>query len=543
MNRLAPLALAAAAFASFAAYSAPASAQESLGGYALDQFDPAPAGDDFWQVPAATANGHLELRGYVMFDYAVEPLRLGTGEDVVSGQGFLRGDVSFALFNRLLLSLDLPVAIIQSGDSPTVGIVTLASPDGAELGDLRFGVRTRIYGEYRDPFQIGAGASVFFPTAGTDSFAGEGTMRLHPELSLGGRYGGEHAFFWGAAGGMMMRGPENPHTMTYSGGVGVALADDMVDLTAEVFGATQLESQSPLASPRVTVEVPTTTSIEMLGGAKLRVLDGLVFGAGAGPGMSHGIGTPSARVVGMIGWEPVPPRDRSGEDDDGDGVLNGKDACIDQKGVSSIDPKRNGCPGDVDTDLDGIADKEDACPKVKGSHNEDLSKNGCPTQDGDADGIADIDDACPNERGLPNTDKSKNGCPKDVRVTTQEIVILRQVHFKLGKSSLDQTVDPVSDDLLTEVRDVILQHPEIQVIEVQGHADDTGTAEFNKQLSQQRATAVRSWLVRKGIDGKRLVATGYGATRPVASNQTDEGRAQNRRVQFVIVRKASSDKK
>ena len=579
-----------------------ASAQESLGGYALDQFDPAPAGDDFWQVPAATANGHLELRGYLMFDYAFEPLRLGTGEAVVSGQGFLRGDVSFALFNRLLLSLDLPVAILQSGDSPTVGIVTLASPDGPELGDLRLGARARIYGEYRDPFQIGLGASVFFPTAGTDSFAGEGTVRLHPELSLGGRYGAEHAFFWGAAGGMMMRGPENPHTVTYSGGVGVALADDLVDLTAEVFGATQLESQSPLASPRVTVEVPTTTSVELLGGAKLRVLDGLVFGAAGGPGMSHGIGTPSARIIGMVGWEPVPPRDRSGEDDDGDGVLNGKDACVDekgvsdddpkkngcppsdrdgdhiadaldacpslvgrsnadptrngcpadydrdgvpdtedacpnQKGVSSIDPKRNGCPGDVDTDLDGIADKEDACPKDKGSHNDDPSKNGCPTKDGDHDGIADIDDACPNERGLPNADKSKNGCPKDVRVTTGEIVILRQVHFKLGKSSLDQTVDPVSDDLLTEVRDVILQHPEIEVIEVQGHADDSGTSEFNKQLSQQRATAVRGWLVRKGIDGKRLVATGYGATRPIATNQTDEGRAQNRRVQFVIVRK------
>ncbi len=87
------------------------------------------------------------------------------------------------------------------------------------------------------------------------------------------------------------------------------------------------------------------------------------------------------------------------------------------------------------------------------------------------------------------------------------------------------------------MRDVILQHPEIQIIEVQGHADDTGTAEFNQQLSAQRAQAVRGWLVKKGIDGKRLVSRGYGATRPIATNQTDEGKAANRRVQFVIVKK------
>jgi outer membrane protein OmpA-like peptidoglycan-associated protein len=602
-SRATTVALFGAALLGVSLASRAAHAQETLGGYALEQLDPAPAGDDFFAVPAPTANGHLVPRGYLMFDYAADPLTLGTGEAVVSSQGFLRVDGSLALFDRLLLSLDVPVALVQSGDQPSVSGITLASPDGVEMSDVRFGVRARLFGQYRDPFQLGLGASVFFPTGGTDTFAGEGTARMHPEVSLGGRYGGEHAFFWGAAGGMMMRGPDNPHTITYSGGVGVALADDLVDLTAEVFAATQLGSDPPLSSPRITVQLASATSAELLAGAKLRVLEGFVVGVAAGPGIADGVGTPTARVIGMVGWAPVPERDRSDEDDDGDGVLNGRDACVDQKGVtdddprkngcpppdrdndripdaldacpslvgrssgdptqsgcpadydrdgvpdsedacpnqkgvSSIDPKRNGCPGEVDTDLDGIADRQDACPKAKGSTNEDPSKNGCPTQDGDGDGIADIDDACPNERGAPDkADKSKNGCPKDVRVTTGEIVILRQVHFKLGGSSLNETVDPVSDDLLTEVRDVILQHPEIQIIEVQGHADDTGTSEFNKQLSEQRAQAVRGWLVKKGIDAKRLVSRGYGATRPIATNQTDDGKAANRRVQFVIVKK------
>jgi outer membrane protein OmpA-like peptidoglycan-associated protein len=137
-----------------------------------------------------------------------------------------------------------------------------------------------------------------------------------------------------------------------------------------------------------------------------------------------------------------------------------------------------------------------------------------------------VDDACPNERGFSNPDKAHHGCPKDVRVTTGEIVILRQVTFKLAQASLDQTVDPVSDDLLTEVRDVIQQHPEIETIEVQGHADDSGAAELNKQLSQQRADAVRKWLVSRGIDPKRLVPRGYGSSIPIASNTTDEGAAE-----------------
>lgn len=94
----------------------------------------------------------------------------------------------------------------------------------------------------------------------------------------------------------------------------------------------------------------------------------------------------------------------------------------------------------------------------------------------------------------------------------------------------------MSDDLLGEVRDVIQQHPEIEVIEVQGHADDVGAPPVNLEISQRRAEAVRAWLVRRGVDGKRLVAKGYGSSVPVAPNTTEEGRQRNRRVQFVIAK-------
>jgi outer membrane protein OmpA-like peptidoglycan-associated protein len=570
----------------------------TVGGLGLNQLNPAPAGDDFVAVQGAQASGHLVPRAYLMFDYAVEPLLLAPGA-LVSDQGFLRLDASLSLFDRILVAVDVPVALVQRGDDPQVGLLTLASPSGVEMGEVRLDVRGRLYGDYRDPLQLALGGRFFFPTSGSDSFAGEGTPRVEPIGSVGGRVGEETAFLYGAHFGWMLRGPRIPHSLDYGAAAGVSFADDLVQVNAELFGSTFLGKSEPLDTPDVTIAAPTRTSLEFLGSAKLRVAEGLVIGAGAGPGITDGLGTPTVRALGFVGWAPMPARDRSGEDDDGDGVLNGvdacpsdkgvasddpkkngctppdrdgdkvvdtvdacpslpgrpnadatrngcpsdydrdgiadsDDACPNQRGVASIEPARNGCPGEVDSDLDGIADKTDACPNEKGSRNDEPSKNGCPTKDGDLDGIADREDACPNEKGLPSTDKAKNGCPKDVRVHQGEIVILRQVRFKVGEASLSQTVDPVSDDLLTEVRNVILEHPEIEKIEVQGHADDTGSKDLNEALAQQRADAVKKWLVSKGIDGKRLVAKGYGARVPIDSNATEEGRQRNRRVQFVI---------
>ncbi len=584
--------------------SRPAAAQSNtLGGYALDQLDPAPAGDDFFGVPSAATPGHLEPRAFLMFDYAKSPLLLGTGKAIVGSQGFFRGDFSLSLADRVSVSFDLPVAIIQTGDSPTVNGVVLTSPHGAELGDLRLGGRVRLFGEDRSPFQIGIGTNVFFRTAHENSYAGEGAMRVAPYVALSGRVDGKVAsFLWAASGGGLLRGGGNSHSITYGAGAAVSFLQDSLQFGPEVYASTQIGAGA-LTSSRVIVEPGSSTSLELLGDAKLRVLGGLYLGIGAGPGLSKGIGTPSFRALGVIGWAPLPARkvevdpdqdrdgiaivydacpDEAGEknddpakngcppsdrdqdripdaldacpslkgransdptrngcpaDYDRDGVPDSEDACPNQKGVASADAARNGCPGELDTDLDGIADREDACPKQRGTRNDDPSKNGCPVADGDGDGIADLDDACPNERGAASTDKTKNGCPKEVRVTTGEIVILKQVQFKFGQSSLDQTIDPISDDLLTQVRDVILQHPEIQQIEVQGHADDVGTAEANQALSDQRANAIKSWLAAKGIDKRRLIARGYGSTRPVASNRTEEGRQQNRRVQLVIVQK------
>jgi OOP family OmpA-OmpF porin len=594
----------AAAATLLALFAAPvaAHAQSSLGGYALEQLDPAPAGDDFFGVRSPHAVGHLVPRGHLMFDLANDPLVIAGGSAaIVSQQAFLRADVSLSLFDRLLLSLDVPVAVLQSGDAPTFDGVAITSPDGAAMGDLRFDLRARVAGEDRGPLQLGLGMSLYLPTAGEDTYAGDGAVRGHPHGTLGGRIDGDVAFVWSATGGLVLRTSGNPSSIAYGAAAGVTFLEDLLQVGPELYGQTLLGDDSPLSTPAIEVAAPST-GIEVLGGAKLRVLEGLVFGFAAGGGVADAIGVPTSRVVIMAGWAPTaprpvdpdsdadgdsvryaddacpdtagfpteeketngcPPPDRDGDgvadpidacpgkrgrrnadatrngcpaDYDRDGVADAEDACPNQAGIASVDEARNGCPGETDADGDGIADRADACPKAKGTRSADPAQNGCPAADGDGDGIADADDACPSERGLTDADRSRHGCPRDVRVTTGEIVILKQVRFRFGQASLDQTIDPVSDDLLTEVRDVMQQRQDIQVIEVQGHADDVGAEAINTTISQRRADAVRTWLVQKGIDPKRLVARGYGSKVPLGSNTTEEGRQKNRRVQFVIVR-------
>ena len=111
-----------------------------------------------------------------------------------------------------------------------------------------------------------------------------------------------------------------------------------------------------------------------------------------------------------------------------------------------------------------------------------------------------------------------------------EITIKEQVQFALDSA----VILPESFGLLTEVADTLIRHSEIRRVEVQGHTDNSGAPEHNKVLSEQRAEAVRAWLVQHGVPSDKLVARGYGQERPIAPNVTAGNRARNRRVQFII---------
>ena len=199
-------------------------------------------------------------------------------------------------------------------------------------------------------------------------------------------------------------------------------------------------------------------------------------------------------------------------DSDGDGVVDEADQCPNTPRGVTVDAR--GCP--PDSDGDGVPDYLDQCPGTPPGVAVDNS--GCPF-DSDGDGVADHLDQCPNT--------PKGATVNEVGCWSLEATTL----YDSNSSYMKAEAYP----LLDEVAIILEKNPEMKV-EVQGHTDNTGTAEYNQWLSEKRAQKVTDYLVSKGIDPSRLEAKGYGFTQPVASNATAEGRAQNRRVELKRLR-------
>ena len=233
-------------------------------------------------------------------------------------------------------------------------------------------------------------------------------------------------------------------------------------------------------------------------------------------------------------------------DSDGDGIKDSDDACPEVAGLASM----NGCP---DTDGDGIADKDDMCPNEKGTKankgcadtdgdgvvdKDDkcstvagpVANGGCPWPDADGDGVLDKDDKCPNEAGTG----SNSGCPEVISQAAEALLqeLPKFILFNTGKSTFKAGVTEKLDAIV----DVMNTNPNANFV-LEGHTDSTGSANVNSRISKARAMAVRDYLVKKGIATTRLDAQGFGEGQPIASNDTAEGREQNRRVVVKVTNK------
>jgi OmpA-OmpF porin, OOP family len=390
--------------------ASPARAEVPAGGIALDQLDPAPAGDAFFSLPSPGAPGHLVARGLLMFDYGSRPLVASSGDTsgaVVGHQAFGHANLSFALFDRVLVTALLPVAVIQGGENPTVGGVTFSSPSARaiEVGDLRLGARVHIFGDEGAKLQLGAGAAVYVPTGPAGSFVGDGYARVAPQVALGGRYG---IFTYGGALGVMVRASSNPSALTYGAGAAISLFGDRLQIGPEAFFATPIQEGFVKLSSSRSIKRGGATNAEVLLGAHGRIVGGLVVGAGIGAGLSSAIGTPNYRLVFSVGWSPMASSKAATQDraldTDEDGVLDADDACPYAFGGKSADPKRNGCPV-ADRDEDTVPDADDACPDERGEAALTAKRRGCPA-DRDEDSVPDLLDACPDEKGSAEN----NGC-------------------------------------------------------------------------------------------------------------------------------------
>ncbi|HXI54927.1 MAG TPA: OmpA family protein, partial [Polyangia bacterium] len=161
----------------------------------------------------------------------------------------------------------------------------------------------------------------------------------------------------------------------------------------------------------------------------------------------------------------------------------------------------------------------------------------CPDPDNDKDGFLDAVDKCPDAAEIFNGFEDDDGCPDQgpalAVMTGSKIEITQQVNFATNKAVIQKS----SFKLLATVAKIMTLHPELSKITVEGHTDNSGVAQKNMKLSQDRADAVRQHLVEvNGIEPARLESVGFGPNKPIASNATRKGRAQNRRVEFVWTR-------
>ncbi|MBR9813754.1 OmpA family protein [bacterium] len=242
----------------------------------------------------------------------------------------------------------------------------------------------------------------------------------------------------------------------------------------------------------------------------------------------------------------VPLSARRSPDSDGDGVADATDRCPNSAAGVRVD--FNGCEGD--NDYDGVNNSLDRCPRTP--RGTPVDPRGC-SNDTDADGVLDAYDECPNTppnstvnasgcARIRDTDRdgvtdSADACPdtgKGVKVDAKgcavpQTVVLEGVTFETASDVLTPNAKVVLDDQVTALKG----QPDMTV-EIGGHTDNRGAETYNFGLSVKRAEAVRDYMAEQGIAASRMTARGYGESKPRASNDTAEGRQQNRRVELKV---------
>ena len=280
-------------------------------------------------------------------------------------------------------------------------------------------------------------------------------------------------------------------------------------------------------------------------GLKLKLFGKKVAGDSDGDGVSD----PNDKcptVFGLSRYDgcPIP-------DTDGDGINDEEDKCPGQAGTS----KYNGCPI-PDTDGDGINDEQDKCPNQAGT----AKYNGCPIPDTDGDGINDEQDKCPNEAGtakydgcpVPDRDKdgindeldkcpdvagtaANNGCPEEKPEVSDKISRVVNTNAQnISFTGTTTTITTKSNASLNNLVKILNENPDLKV-RIEGHTDNAGNDDANMTLSANRADAVKTYLVSKGISEDRITTEGFGETTPIADNNTAAGRTKNRRVEIKVM--------
>jgi hypothetical protein len=553
-------------------------------GIDVQQFHPAAGANSYFSVDSAFPGRHLELDAGVYLNYAHRPLLVERGNQrgaVITNQLGLDVLVGLSVLERLEIALILPAAFNASRDNSILNFK--GGIDSAGLGDLTLDisgapVNARVHGHH---LGLAIGIGVTAPTGDTRAFAGSGSFTGKPRLVFEWRMPNDRLGIAAEFGAILrderqLGGLDVTHQLMY--GLGIR-----VDATHGLAVIGEARGLSNAAAHVDITEIP----FELTAGLRWRSSFGLQLEAAGSVGMTTGYGTPDGRFIFGLRYfamlkKPTPAeivdRDRDGVPDnedqcpnlagprsnrgcpvsdiDGDGVDDSLDKCPNERGPAS----NQGCP-EFDSDQDGIPDSIDKCPETPGPK----ETGGCPNDDRDHDGVIDAKDRCPDQPGSPANDgcpdvdsdgdgivdrldkcpfdpevfngvADDDGCPDPgpalAEISEDHILIKEPIQFNKAK------IDPKSHRVLSVVAKLLELHPEIKRLRVEAHTDNKGSAIDNLDLSKERAAAVRRHLVDiGGIDGKRLVAQGFGPDRPIAKNDTEANRAKNRRIEFVIIEK------
>ena len=229
-------------------------------------------------------------------------------------------------------------------------------------------------------------------------------------------------------------------------------------------------------------------------------------------------------------------------DRDNDGIDDDEDMCPDNTpeeisaGVYQDGPDK-GCP--LDSDGDGVADYRDSCPNNTSLEvSRGVDADGCP-RDSDGDGVPDYRDLCPDTKPEYIRQVDENGCAEVRRTDTH--VLSSDVLFGFDKFNLtaaaQSTLDSIAYSVTEEAGGLSAQDVRfVKELFVVGHTDSIGTQQYNQLLSEKRARSVTNYLISRGVPASKINQSGEGEMNPVASNETKEGRALNRRVEITIGR-------
>ncbi len=539
----------------------------------ISRFRPGMSVDGLLNLDASEGLFAGQVAAAVLFSYANRPLVWRYPDDTyepIIGQQLTVDLIGTVGLGRLIdVAVALPVTLVQKGPSgAALGELSLA---GAGVGDLRVVPRIALVRERSYGVGLAVIPELTFPTGVADRLLGDprvafrprvvGTLPLHRLFPL--RLFGTLGYNWRRnqlVGDEVELGDALDLADEWLYGLGAQV--DFTRFGVPVVAMTEIAGATGATSP---FAGDGRSAAEVLVGARTRLLEDWVITAGVAGGISRGIGAAAYRFIVGLAWAPLPP------DRDGDGIPDQVDLCPDQPEDYDRFQDVDGCP-DADNDNDGVPDEQDQCPEAVEDHNGIADDDGCPDagfDDQDKDGISDADDDCPAEPedrdgfedfdgcpdddhdhdGVPNhrdqcpDDKETingfeddDGCPDEGEGVTEYVADVRieireTILFESGKS----TIMLQSKRVLDQVALQILAHPEIKLIRIEGHTDSLGNDEDNFYLSQDRADAVRRYLVEQGVAKERLQAVGFGETMPIDTNDTNAGRMRNRRVEFVIV--------